>query len=300
VSELRIIEVGPRDGLQNEPTPIPLEVKARFIANLIEAGAKEIEVTSFVHPKWVPQLADADELLATIPRPEGVHFSALVPNRRGLDRALASGVNRIALFTAASEAFTTKNINMTIAESLAEFRAVADAFREAVPNAFIRGYVSTVVECPFAGPVAPSQVKEVIDHLIQIGVDEISLGDTIGVAIPDDIQRLADALEPALSPSQTAWHFHDTRGTAMANVAAMVERGYRAFDASAGGLGGCPYAPGAGGNLATEDLIYYLERKGLATGWDLDRLVQAGSEVFAHLNRPSASRVHQAVLAACR
>jgi hydroxymethylglutaryl-CoA lyase len=292
---VRIIEVGPRDGLQNEPVPVPTTAKAAFISALAASGLKEIEATSFVSPKWVPQLADAAELWPLLPH--GPLYSALVPNMKGLERALAAGVGRIALFTAASDAFTQKNIAMTVEESLVVFADVVSAFRSSVPGGFVRGYVSTVVECPYSGTVSPADVTRIVSRLFAIGVDEVSLGDTIGVAVPRDVESLCDALE-GFERSKVAWHFHDTRGTAIANVAAALDRGYESFDASAGGLGGCPYAPGAGGNLATEDLVYFLERSGVKTGIDLTGLAKASLQVLELLGRRPAAKAQAAALAA--
>ncbi|HXH61303.1 MAG TPA: hydroxymethylglutaryl-CoA lyase [Fimbriimonadaceae bacterium] len=293
----RIIEVGPRDGLQNEKAPISTELKASFVSALAKAGLMEIEATSFVSPKWVPQLGDAAELWGMLP--EGPIYSALVPNMKGLERAVSVGVERIALFTAASDAFTKKNINMSIDESLGVFEEVVGAFRTSVPAGFVRGYVSTVVECPYSGPVTPSAVAQVVSRLFAIGVDEVSLGDTIGVAVPKDVASLIGSLG-GFEKRKVCWHFHDTRGTAIANVACALDAGYAAFDASAGGLGGCPYAPGAGGNLATEDLVYFLERSGVATGVDLSALAQASLPVLEALGRRPGSKAQLAALSACR
>lgn len=297
---LEIIEVGPRDGLQNEKTPVPTSVKAHFIRNLAEAGLKEIEVTSFVSPKWVPQLADSSELLNSLEDLKNLKISALVPNQRGLQNALETPVERIALFTAASDAFTQKNINMSVAESLEIFKDLVQQFRAARPISHIRGYISCIVEDPFAGPVPPGQVAAVAEKLLEIGVDEISLGETVGVAVPADIAKVAQAVETVAHKEKIAWHFHDTRGTAVACVAAMLDRGYRRFDASAAGLGGCPYAPGAGGNLATEDLVYFAERNGLKTGVDLTALAQASLPVLEALGRPPLAKTQLALLAACK
>lgn len=295
---IRIVEVGPRDGLQNEPTPIPTEVKARFISALAGCGLSEIEATSFVSPKWVPQLGDAAELWPQLAL--GPLYSALVPNAKGLERALACGVRRIAVFTAASDAFTQRNINMSVEESLAVFQDVVDAFRSAVPDGWVRGYVSTAFECPYAGLVAPSSTVRVASRLAAMGVDEISIGDTIGTAAPKEVRALTGALAAEVALERLGYHFHDTRGTAVANVAEALERGVSTFDASAGGLGGCPYAPGAGGNLATEDLAYFLERSGVSTGLDLPALAQASLEVLGCLGRTPESKAQRAALAALR
>lgn len=293
---VRIIEVGPRDGLQNEQIPVSTQTKADFVAALAAAGLSEIEATSFVSPKWIPQLGDAAELWPLLP--PGPLYSALVPNAKGLGRALSVGVKRIAVFTAASDAFTQKNINMTVDESLDAFGEVVVAFRAAVPDGYVRGYVSTVVECPYAGRVSPSVVTKVVSRLFAIGVDEVSLGDTIGVAVPRDVESLCAGLE-GFESSKIAWHFHDTRGTAIANVATVLDMGYTAFDASAGGLGGCPFAPGAGGNLATEDLVYFLERSGIKTGVDLTALARASLPVLEALGRRPTAKAQLAALAAC-
>ncbi|MCW5937143.1 MAG: hydroxymethylglutaryl-CoA lyase [Fimbriimonadaceae bacterium] len=293
---VRIVDVAPRDGLQNEKTPLPPELKAQLITGLARAGVREIEATSFVSPKWVPQLGDAEELWPMLP--PGPAYSALVPNLKGLERALQTGVDRIAVFTAASEAFTKRNINMTIEESLDVFAEVVTAFRQARPTGWVRGYISTAFECPYAGPVDPSAVAMVAHRLRAMGVDEVSLGDTIGVAVPSEVIRLHNTL--GLPFRFVTWHFHDTRGTAIANVAAALESGYAAFDSSAGGLGGCPYAPGAGGNLATEDLVYFMERSGISTGIDLEQLAQATLPVLEALGRPVSAKSQLAVLAACK
>ncbi|MCB8932145.1 MAG: hydroxymethylglutaryl-CoA lyase [Fimbriimonadaceae bacterium] len=293
---IRILEVGPRDGLQNEATPIPTPVKRRFIERLAASGLQEIEATSFVSPKWVPQLADAADLWPQLPN--GPRCSALVPNAKGLERALACGVRAIAVFTAASEAFTERNINTTIAGSLDAFRELVPKFRQAVPDGWVRGYVSTAFECPYAGRVEPGATVRVARALLDLGCDEVSLGDTIGVAVPAEVRVLTQAVSAEIGIDKIAYHFHDTRGTAVANVAEALESGVRAFDASAGGLGGCPYAPGAGGNLATEDLVYFLERSGIATGVDLQLLAQASLEVLDTLGRSPAAKAQQAALAA--
>ncbi len=291
---VRIVEVGPRDGLQNEATPIPLATKVAFIERLLSAGLSEIEATSFVSPKWVPQLADAADLWPLLPA--GGLYSALVPNERGLDRALDLGVDRIAVFTAASDAFTTKNIGMSIAESFEVFARVIDRFRGTYPQGFVRGYVSTAFECPYAGRIEPSKTVEVASRLIELGCDEVSIGDTIGVAAPTEVRRLTPILKDAIPVDRIAYHFHDTRGTAIANVAEALEHGVRSFDSSAAGLGGCPYAKGAGGNLATEDLAYFLERSGLSTGLDLRLLAQASLPVLEHLGRSPSAKAQRALL----
>ena len=291
--DVRVYEVGPRDGLQNESLPIPLEAKLRYLGLLADAGLREIEATSFVGPTAVPQLADADELMASLDRRPGVRYPVLVPNRRGLERAERAGVDAVCVFTAASEPFTKANINMTIAESIDAFRPVIDRAREL--GWWTRGYVSTAFGCPYQGAVGEAAVVGVARQLLDLGIDELSIGDTIGVAGPADVRRVVGALRAAgIDADRLAMHFHDTRGTALANVSAALELGIRAFDASTGGTGGCPYAPGAAGNLATEDLVYLLEREGLAHGIDLDRLLEAARMISDTLGRPLATKVGQA------
>jgi hydroxymethylglutaryl-CoA lyase len=292
---VRIIEVGPRDGLQNEKVPVTTEIKLQFISQLAGAGLREIEATSFVSPKWVPQLGDSGELWPLLP--PGPHYSALVPNLVGLDRALAVGVGRIALFTAARDAFTVKNINMTVEASLEAAAAVIAAFRASRPTGHVRVYVSTAFECPYSGVVAPREVVEVSERLLELGVDEISLGDTIGAAVPKEVEALTKAMLNIAGLEKLAYHFHDTRGTAIANVAQALEMGICAFDSSAAGLGGCPYAPGAGGNLATEDLVYFLERSGIETGVKLDKLAEASLGILAELGRAPLAKAQLAALA---
>lgn len=291
--DVRVYEVGPRDGLQNESTPIPLDAKLRFIDLLADAGLAEIEATSFVSPRAVPQLADADELMTRLDRRAGVRYPVLVPNARGLERARAAGVDAVAVFTAASEAFTRANINMGIDESLAAFRPVVDAAR--TEGWWSRGYVSTAFGCPYSGHVDEGAVVDVTRRLLELGVDEVSIGDTIGVGGPADVRRVIGALlAEGIGADRLAMHFHDTRGTALANVAAALELGIRCFDASTGGTGGCPYAPGAAGNLATEDLAYLLDREGLSHGLDLDRILAAARHVSETLGRPLTTKVGQA------
>lgn len=286
---VRIVEVGPRDGLQNERTPIQTSAKLAFIERLVDAGLREIEATSFVSPKWVPQLGDAVDLWTQLPHDRAT-FTALVPNAKGMERAHEVGCRRIALFTAASDAFTQKNINMTVDQSL-------EVFRELVGQAdWVRGYVSTVVECPYGGKVAPAAVARVAQALVDMGVHEISLGDTIGVGTPADVKALAAELAH-LPKERVAWHFHDTRGTAIANVQAALDLGYNVFDSSAAGLGGCPYAPGAAGNLATEDLVYLLERQGIRTGVDSAALAQASLPILEALGRSPSAKAQLASLA---
>ena len=291
--DIRIYEVGPRDGLQNEAAPIATEAKLAFISLLADAGLREIEATSFVSPRAIPQLADADELMANLERRPGVRYPVLVPNARGLERAEAAGADAICVFTAASEPFTRANINMTIAESIDAARPVIERATER--GWWTRGYVSTAFGCPYQGKVGEAAVVAVAQQLLELGVDEISVGDTIGVAGPSDVRRVVDALGTAgIGVDRLAMHFHDTRGTALANVVAALELGIHTFDASTGGTGGCPYAPGAAGNLATEDLVYLLDREGLSHGVDLDALLRAAQHVSETLGRPLATKVGQA------
>jgi hydroxymethylglutaryl-CoA lyase len=292
-ADVRVYEVGPRDGLQNESEPIPTPTKLRFIDLLADAGLREIEATSFVSPGAIPQLADGDELMAGLQRRPGVRYPVLVPNERGLERAVNANVDAICVFTAASQTFTQHNIGMSIAESLAAFEpVVAHARRE---GWWIRGYLSTAFGCPYEGPISEQAVADVAERLLALGVDELSIGDTIGVAGPADVRRVVGALGSAgIGPDRLAMHFHDTRGTAVANVATAIGLGVRCFDASTGGTGGCPYAPGAAGNLATEDLVYLLDREGLRHGVDLDGVLAAARFIAEALGRPLASKVGQA------
>lgn len=286
--QVTIVEVGPRDGLQNERTPIPTDVKLNFIAALAAAGLRHIEATSFVHPKAIPQLADAVDVARGLPASPGVNYSALVPNDKGLDRAIETGVKRIAVFTAASETFARKNINMSIDESLATFEPVIKRALAAGMSA--RGYVSTCFVCPFEGEISPDAVVRVSKRLIDFGVDQIAISDTIGAAAPTDVDRVLTALQSSITTDRIALHFHDTYGTALANVVAGLEAGITTFDASAGGLGGCPYAPGASGNLATEDLVYLLERMGIPTGVSLEKLAAATEPIADLLGRELPGR----------
>jgi hydroxymethylglutaryl-CoA lyase len=291
--DVRIYEVGPRDGLQNESAPISTNAKLRFIDLLADAGLREIEATSFVSPAAIPQLADADDLMARLERRPRVRYPVLVPNGRGLERAEAAGADAVCVFTAASEPFTKANINMSIAESIDAFRPVIATGRER--GWWSRGYVSTAFGCPYQGRVGEAAVVGVAQELLALGVDELSIGDTIGVAGPADVRRVVGALLGAgIASGQLAMHFHDTRGTALANVTAALELGIRTFDASTGGTGGCPYAPGAAGNLATEDLVYLLDREGLGHGVDLDALLVAARHISETLGRPLGTKVGQA------
>jgi isopropylmalate/homocitrate/citramalate synthase len=290
---VRIYEVGPRDGLQNEATPIATDDKRRFIEALVAAGLREIEATSFVRPDRVPQLADADVLLPSLPRPDGVRYPVLVANRAGLDRAAAAGADAIAVFTAATDAFAERNIGMTV-------RASLDAFAPLLAEAGQRGwwrraYVSTAFGCPYAGRVDPGRPVRLAIRLLELGADEVCFGDTIGVAVPGQVAELTGrAVDAGVPVERIAHHFHDTRGTAIANVVAGLAAGVRTFDASTGGTGGCPYAPGAAGNLATEDLVYLLDAEGYEHGVDLAGVLAAAQLVASLLGRPLASKVGQA------
>lgn len=290
---VRIYEVGPRDGLQNEARPIATADKRRFVDLLARAGLREIEVTSFVSPRAIPQLADADELLATLERAPGVRYPVLVPNRRGLERAEAAGADAIAVFTAASDAFTERNIGMSVEASLAEFVPVLARARKL--GWWRRGYVSTAFGCPYTGRVDPGRVVEVALRLVELGVDEVCFGDTIGVGVPPQVRQIVvRALEAGIPVERIAFHFHDTRGTALANVVAGLEAGVRCFDSSTGGTGGCPYAPGAAGNLATEDLVYLLDGIGVEHGVELTGVLEAARFIAGVLGRPLTTKVGQA------
>jgi hydroxymethylglutaryl-CoA lyase len=290
---VRIYEVGPRDGLQNESVAVSTETKRRYIELLVAAGLREIEATSFVSPAAIPQLSDADDLLPTLPRVDGVRYPVLVPNLRGLARAEAAGADAIAVFTAASDAFTTRNIRMTVAESLAAFAPVL--VRAGELGWWRRGYVSTAFGCPFSGAVEPGRAVDVGLQLMDLGVEEVCFGDTIGVGVPNQVAELAGrAIAAGIPADRMAFHFHDTRGTALANVVAGLEAGIRCFDASTGGTGGCPYAPGAAGNLATEDLVYLLDGIGHEHGVELGGVLEAARFIASALGRPLASKVGQA------
>ena len=288
---VRIVEVGPRDGLQNEPHIATTAAKAEFISLLAAAGLKDIEVTSFVHPKAIPQLADAVDLVGQLPEREDVRYSALVPNMKGLERAIQSGIRRIAVFTAASETFNRKNINMGIAESIAVFRPVVE--RALAEGMSVRGYVSTCWVCPYEGQIAKEKVADVIQSLFDLGLDEVSVGDTIGAATPKDVEITAAHLLSRFPIERLAMHFHDTYGMAVANVYQALRMGFSTFDSSAGGLGGCPYAPGASGNVATEDLVFLFDRLGIETGVSLSHLRRASHFIGSVLHRTLPSRVLQ-------
>ena len=290
---VRIYEVGPRDGLQNEATAIPLETKLGFIERLMAAGLREIEATSFVAPKAIPQLADADALVPQLPRAPGVRYPVLVPNERGMDRAEAAGADALAVFTAASDAFTQRNIGMSIDESLVAFAPVLR--RAADLGWWRRGYVSTAFGCPYTGAVEPQRAVAVATRLLELGVDEVCFGDTIGVGVPSQVAVLTGAaVQAGIALDRIAFHFHDTRGTALANVQAGLDAGIRCFDSSTGGTGGCPYAPGAAGNLATEDLVYLLDNSGYQHGVDLERVLDVARFITTALGKPLTSKVGQA------
>jgi hydroxymethylglutaryl-CoA lyase len=293
--KVRVVEVGPRDGLQNEQRSIPTDDKVRFIDLLSRTGFEVIEATSFVHPKAIPQLADAAEVFQRIDKRAGVRYPVLVPNARGIERALESGVREIAVFTAATDSFNRHNINSDIEESLRNIAGVmAVARREAL---WTRGYISACFGCPYEGDVAPSRVLEVSLRLTDLGVDEVCLGDTIGVSTPGGVDRVLEPVLGRIAPERLGLHFHDTRATALANTLRALQLGCFIFDASAGGLGGCPYAPGAAGNLATEDLLYMLRGMDIETGVDLDKVMEASRFIAERLGRPLTSKVYQAELA---
>jgi hydroxymethylglutaryl-CoA lyase len=291
----KIVEVGPRDGLQNEPGEVPTAVKVELIERLADAGLSSVEATAFVSPKWVPQMADHTEVLERIRRKPGVSYPVLTPNLKGFEAARAAGATEVAIFGAASEAFSRKNINCSIAESLERFRPVAEAARK--NNVKVRGYVSCVLGCPYEGDVAPQRVAEVAGELYDMGCYEVSLGDTIGVGTPGKTKAMIDACARRVPLEKLAGHYHDTYGQALANIYASLEAGVRTFDASVAGLGGCPYAAGASGNVATEDVIYMLEGLGIRTGVDLDRLIDIGQWICRLLGREPASKVNRAVAA---
>ena len=293
--EVLITEVGPRDGLQNEKQEVSSEAKIAFIDQLSAAGLRQIEVTSFVHPKRVPAMADAEVICDRIRRRPGVRYIALTPNLRGYERAVTAGCDTVAVFTAASSGFTQANIGMDVERSLEVFGELAQqAARDGVG---VRGYISTVFACPYQGATDPERVKEVVSALLDMGCYEISLGDTTGVGTPADVQRLLDVLAPAFDVSRLALHLHDTWGMATANAAAGLPYGIRRFDGSAGGLGGCPFAPGASGNAPTEDLVYLFEQMGYATGVDLHGVAHASEVIRKELGQPLRSRARDAVMA---
>lgn len=291
--EVRIYEVGPRDGLQAEATLVSTDAKLAFIGMLADAGLHEIESTSLVSPKAIPQMADADELLRRLERRPGVRYPVLVPNARGLERAIAAGVDAICLVTAATDSYVQHNIGMSIEESLAVFEPIAVEARHR--GWWIRAYVSTAFGCPYEGQVEERAVVSVAERLLRLGVDELSISDTLGVAAPVDVARVLTALTASgISPEVIALHLHDTRGTALANVMAAMELGVRGFDASAGGTGGSPHAPGSAGNLATEDLVYLLDRQGVRSGVDLEGVLSAARFIASQLGGEVGSKVGRA------
>ena len=292
---VRIVEVGPRDGLQNEPTILPASVKIELINRLSACGHSAVEVTSFVSPKWVPQLADAAEVFAAITVAPGVRYPVLVPNLLGYQRAIAVGAREVAVFTAASEAFSEKNTNASIAQTLERFQPIFERAKN--DGVAVRGYVSCVLGCPYQGEVPIDDVVQLARALHLMGCYEVSLGDTIGVGSPNKARALMRAVAEEIPASAIAGHFHDTYGQAVANVAASLEEGIRVFDSSIAGLGGCPYAKGATGNVATEDLVYLLEGLGMSSGLDLAELAQTGAWISQILGRESQSRAGRAILA---
>jgi hydroxymethylglutaryl-CoA lyase len=287
-----VYEVSPRDGLQNERATVPLRSKLRLIDALVLAGLKRIEITSFVSPKWIPQLADADEVGRHAKPPPGVAFSALCPNGRGLERARAARMSEIAVFVSASETHNRKNVNKTVADTLVAFQETIGPAR--AQGMRVRGYLSTVWGCPFEGDIDPERAVTMAKKLLDMGCYQVSLGDTIGVGTPRHTARILERMFGEIAPARLAMHMHDTRGTALANVLVGLEMGIRDFDASVGGMGGCPYAPGAAGNLATEDLVYMLDGMGIATGIDLERLVEAGKVAESVVGRSLPGKVHLA------
>ncbi|MCW8948317.1 MAG: hydroxymethylglutaryl-CoA lyase, partial [Sedimenticola sp.] len=290
---VKIVEVGPRDGLQNEAAPVPVEVKLGLIDRLEKAGVSVIEAGSFVSPKWVPQMASSAELFQLIDQKPGVSYPMLVPNLKGLESALSVGVKEIAIFAAASESFTQKNINCSIEESIARY---SDVMAQAKQHGLlVRGYVSCVLGCPYEGEIAPERVADVARHLYEMGCYEISLGDTVGVGTPIKAQRMIDAVAETVPVEKLAAHFHDTYGQALANLFAVLQRGVSIIDSSVSGLGGCPYAKGASGNVATEDILYMLNGLGIQTGIDMEKLLQAGDYISRYLQRDPASKVARAL-----
>jgi hydroxymethylglutaryl-CoA lyase len=293
MSRITVVEVGPRDGLQNEAARVSTGDKVAFVNLLSAAALQVIEVSAFVSPKWVPQMADAAEVFAAIDRRPGTRYSALVPNLAGLDRALGARVDEIAVFAASSEAFSRKNINQSIDESLATYGAVCE--RAIASGLRVRGYLSTAFGCPYEGHVPIERVIGVAQQLLELGVFEVAISDTIGIAHPGQVRQTLDAVVKAIPAERVALHFHDTRGTALANVLAALPYGIATFDASAGGLGGCPYAPGASGNLATDDLIYMLDGLGLDTGVSLTALSEASRFIATRIDHQLPSRYAQAI-----
>ena len=294
---VRLWEAGPRDGLQNEPGVVPSEIKVELIERLAGCGLKLIEATSFVSPKWVPQMGDNADVMARLKRQPGVTYGVLTPNLKGFEAAMAAGARAVGVFAAASETFSQKNINCSIAESLERFRPMVAAAK--AQGVFVRGFVSCIAGCPFEGEVPPAKVAEVAKALDAMGCDEIGLGDTIGVGTPRRIQAAIEACAEVVPLPKLGAHYHDTYGQALANILASLEVGIATVDASVAGLGGCPYAPGASGNVATEDVVYMLDGMGIETGVDLKKLVQTAWWISDRLGRPPASRVARALKSKC-
>jgi hydroxymethylglutaryl-CoA lyase len=291
---IRIVEVGPRDGLQNEKTIIPTATKIELIDRLSQTGLRTIEATSFVSPKWVPQLADAADVFAAIRKTPGIAYPVLVPNEQGYERARAAGASEVAVFTAASEAFNRRNINATIDESIERFRPVLERAR--ADGVKVRGYVSTVLGCPYQGEVPVADVVHVAERMFELGCYEISLGDTIGIGTPAKARAMLQAVAREVPIDALAIHFHDTRGQALANILACLEEGVAVIDSAVSGTGGCPYAKGATGNVASEDVVYMLEGLGVSTGIDLRRLIETGLWLSQQLGRETSSKVARASL----
>lgn len=293
--KVQLVEVGPRDGLQNQKQSIPLAAKLQLIDDLADAGHTIIEAGSFVNPKWVPQMADSEQVFNGITRHAGVRYCALTPNLQGFERALAAGADEVAIFAAASETFSHKNINCSIDDSLQRYETLMAAAKQ--HNIAVRGYVSCVLGCPYEGDVAPQAVADVTEKLLEMGCYEVSLGDTIGVGSAGSMQRLLAELLPRFKPEQLAVHCHDTYGQALSNILVALQHGIATVDTSVAGLGGCPYAPGASGNVATEDVVYMMHGLGIETGLSLEKLIAAGSRISATLGRENASAVSRAYLA---
>lgn len=294
-SKVQMVEVGPRDGLQNQKQTIPLEAKLQLIDDLGAAGHTAIEAGSFVNPKWVPQMADSEQVFNGITRRAGVRYCALTPNVQGFERALAVGADEVAIFAAASETFSHKNLNCTIDESLQRYQKLMDEAQQ--HNIAVRGYLSCVLGCPFEGDISPQTVADVTGKLLDMGCYEVSLGDTIGVGTAGGMERLLTVLLARFKAEEIAVHCHDTYGQALSNILVALQHGIATVDASVAGLGGCPYAPGASGNVATEDVVYMLHGMGIETGLDLDKLIAAGSRISGTLGRENASAVARARLA---
>ena len=292
---VRLVEVGPRDGLQNEKREVPTKVKVELIERLADAGLPAVEATAFVSPKWVPQMADSAAVMAGIARKPGVSYPVLTPNLKGFQAARAAGATEVAIFGAASEAFSQKNINCSIAESLERFRPIAEAAKQA--GVKVRGYISCVLGCPYEGEVAPQKVAEVAGALYDMGCYEVSLGDTIGVGTPGKTKAMIEAVARSVPIAKLAGHYHDTYGQALANIYASLELGVATFDSSVAGLGGCPYAKGASGNVATEDVVYMLHGLGIRTGVDLDKVVDTGQWICAIIGKEPASKAGKAIAA---